>query len=255
LYDDLRGQTVLITGAAQGLGFGIATEFARAGSRVIIADRNVPKAKAAAAELERLGHQAVALALDVTDAQSVRSCVQTAIDMFSRVHVLVNDAGVLTERYGQPTTEQHFVENYDVNVLGVWRMTHALLPHFKAHGSGKIVIVASIAGRTPYAETPAYCASKAAVINLTRSLAMTLGVHNINVNGVCPGAVPTEMTLAYRRDMPNIAELEPASLNMVALRRHAEPEDIGGAAVFLASSKARNITGQCLNVDAGLLMS
>ena len=117
------------------------------------------------------------------------------------------------------------------------------------------MIVASIAGHSPYADTPAYCASKAGVINLMRSLAITLGPHNINVNAVCPGAIPTEMTLEYRKDMPNLAELEPTWIAMAALKRHAHPEDIGAAAVFLASSKAKNISGQCLNVDGGATLS
>lgn len=252
---DLSGQTTLVTGAAQGIGLGIAAEFGQAGSRVIIADRNVSKAEAAAAELRGKGYDVVALPLDVTDAKSVRGCVKAAIDRFSRIDVLVNDAGILTERYQKPTTEQHFIENYDVNVLGVWRMIQAIVPHFKANGGGKVVIIASIAGRVPYAPTPAYCASKAAVMNLTKSLAVTLGPDNINVNAVCPGAIPTEMTMAYRREVPNMAELERAAIDATPLRRVVEPEDIGATAVFFASARARNITGQCLNVDGGLVMS
>jgi NAD(P)-dependent dehydrogenase (short-subunit alcohol dehydrogenase family) len=174
-----------------------------------------------------------------------------SVDRFSRIDVLVNNAGILTERYAQPTTDRHFIENYEVNVLGVWRMTQALVPHFKEYFGGKVVIIASIAGHSPYADTPAYCASKASVINLMRSLAITLGPYNINVNAVCPGAIPTEMTMQYRKDMPNLAELEPTWIAMAALKRHADPEDIGAAAVFLASPNAKNISGQCLNVDGG----
>lgn len=252
---NLNGQTALITGAAQGLGLGIAREFASAGSRVILADYKFDKATTAAAELKSMGFDAHALPLDVRDQDSVRNCVKDSIDRFSRIDVLVNDAGVLTERYGKPTTEQHFVENYDVNVLGVWRMVEAVVPHFKANGGGKIVIVVSIAALMPTAYTPAYSASKAAALNLTRSLAVTLGPHNINVNAVNPGPVPTEMTLSYRADMPNIDELVRAAQNSNSLRRFAEPEDIGAAALFFASAKAKNITGQWLNVDAGFAIT
>jgi NAD(P)-dependent dehydrogenase (short-subunit alcohol dehydrogenase family) len=193
--------------------------------------------------------------VDVTRSNSVRTCVETAISLRSRIDVLVNNAGVMLERYGRATTSDDFAATFEVNVVGVWHMTQVLLPHFTANGGGKVVIVACNVGRTPYADTPAYSASKAAVINLTRSLAMKLGVDNINVNAICPGAVPTELTLAYRKDMPNVEEIVRAATARAALRREVTARDIGCAAVFLASPEAHNITGQALNVDAGFQMS
>ena len=150
-------------------------ELARAGCRVVIADRDLARAQAAAKEMQSAGHEVIALLVDVTDATSVAECVQAAITRFGRIDILVNNAGVHCEKIGETSTVEQFNKCLDVNLLGVWRMTQALVPHFKAHGTGRIVNVASINGRKPWADTPAYSASKAAVINLTQSLAMQLG--------------------------------------------------------------------------------
>jgi NAD(P)-dependent dehydrogenase (short-subunit alcohol dehydrogenase family) len=249
---DLTGQVALVTGAAQGIGFGIALELARAGSYVVIADRDLPKAGTAAEEIKRQGLEASASSLDVTDEASVRACVQTAIQRLSRIDILVNNAGIHCEKLGQLSTMEHFDKCFGVNLFGVWRITRELLPHFKAQGSGKIINIASINGRKPWADTPAYSASKAAVINLTQSLAITLGADRINVNAVCPGGVMTAMADQFKQERPNIGE---GIIRSRLLKRALLPEDIGRAVVFFASPQARNITGQALNVDGGAVMT
>ena len=249
----LSDHTAIVTGGAQGIGFGIAQELTRAGARVVICDRNLETATYAAKELTSNQREAVALALDVTNEDSVQLCVRTAISMFARVHIVVNNAGIHSEQLGSISTVEQFNRCFDVNLLGVWRVTQAIVPHFKTHGGGRIVNIASINGRRPSAELPAYCASKAAVISITRSLALKLGVDNINVNAVCPGGVLTPMNDVFRNAIPN---MEGALLGAQILKNHPlQPQDIGCAVAFLASPQARNITGQSLNVDAGALMS
>ena len=248
---DLSGQTALVTGGAQGIGFGIACELARTGCRVIIADRNLDGAKAAVQKIEALGQEALALSLDVTDDSSVRQCIESAI-AWRGVEILVNNAGIHTERIGQLSTIENFHRCLEVNLLGGWRVIQALAPHFRAHRRGKIVNIASINGRKPWVDTPAYSASKAAFINLTQSLAATLGADGINVNAVCPGGVITAMADPFKVDRPDILS---GILSSRTLQRELAPEDIGMAVVFLVSQQARCITGQALNVDCGQVMS
>jgi NAD(P)-dependent dehydrogenase (short-subunit alcohol dehydrogenase family) len=249
---DLKGQNALVTGGAEGIGRGIVLELARAGCRVVIADRDLARAQAAAEELQATRHEVIALLVDVTDARSVGECVQAAIARLGRIDVLVNNAGIHCEKIGEASTAEQFNKCLDVNLLGVWRMTQALVPHFQAHGTGRIVNVASINGRRPWADTPGYSASKAAVINLTQSLAMQLGAANINVNAVCPGGVMTAMADSFTHDR---AAFEREIMESRILKRPLLPEDIGHAVVFLASPQARSITGQALNVDGGAVLS
>jgi NAD(P)-dependent dehydrogenase (short-subunit alcohol dehydrogenase family) len=249
---DLRGQAAIVTGAARGIGFGIALELARAGCRVVIADLDLDTARTAAEDLKSKGHEAIALTLDVTDDASVQACAQAAINGFSGIDILVNNAGIHCEKIGQISTIEHFRKTYDVNLMGIWRMSQALAPYFKMRGGGRIVNVASINGRKPWVDTPAYSASKAAAINLTQTLAITLAPDNINVNAVCPGGVMTAMADAFKADRPSIGE---GIISARLLKRPLEPEDIGHAVVFFASPQARNITGQSLNVDGGVVFS
>jgi NAD(P)-dependent dehydrogenase (short-subunit alcohol dehydrogenase family) len=248
----LKGQTALVTGGARGIGFGIALELARASCRVVIADRNLEQAQIAAEELKNAGHEVVALAVDVTDAKTIHKCIEAAIDRCGHIDILVNNAGIHCEKIGEPSTVEQFTRCLDVNLLGVWRTTQALVPHFKSRGAGKIVNIASINGRKPWVDTPGYSASKAGVINLTQALAMKLGADNINVNAVCPGGVMTDMADAVTRDR---RALEAEIIQSRLLKRPLLPEDIGHAVVFLVSPQARNITGQAINVDGGTVLS
>jgi len=248
----LEDCTALVTGGAQGIGRGIVIELVRAGARVVIADLHLPNAQAAAAEMRSSGHEVIALRVDVTDEAAVTECVEQAIKSFGRIDILVNNAGIHCERPGEPSTVEQFNRCLDVNLLGVWRMTQALLPHFRRQRNGKIVNIASINGRKPWVDTPGYSASKAAVINLTQALAMKLGSDNINVNAVCPGGVMTPMADAFTHDRK---ALEDELIQSRLLKRPLLPEDIGHAVVFLASPQARSITGQAINVDGGAVLS
>lgn len=250
---NLASQTALVTGGTQGIGRGIALELARAGARVVVASRYPDKARSVLEEIAALGTEgSSAMQLDVTSAESVQHCIRAAIDRFCRIDIIVNNAGIHCEKIGQTSTIEHFTRCFDVNLFGVWRVVQAVIPHFKSQGGGKIVNIASVNGRKPWIDTPAYSASKAALINLTQSLAAQLGESDINVNAVCPGGVDTPMADLFKPDRPTLLE---GIIKQRVLKRELRPEDIGRAVVFLASPLARNITGQCLNVDGGCVMS
>lgn len=250
----LKGKAALITGGAQGLGFGIAAALARAECRVAITSRDCNKGASAVQRLRQLGLDATALELNVADPESVEHCVLQAIERFRRIDILVNNAGVFQGQLGLQLSEAGFSRCIDINVTGIWRMVRALVPHFRAHGGGRIVNIASVGGRRGVGFAPAYCASKAAVVNLTQSLALALGSDNINVNTVCPGAVSTAMQDEIKAAL-TVHSGAPYSELTLPLAGPLTADDVGYAVVFFASDYARNITGQALNVDRGEVMS
>lgn len=226
---------------------------AAADANIVVAQRDMNKANSFIKELEQAGTAAIAVNVDVTNAKSIKTSVQQALNRFSKIDILVNNAGVLTETPAGTSIED-FDLSYEVNLKGVWQTVNGLLPHFRENKGGKIINIASIAGRQGNVDLPAYRASKAGVINLTQSLAASLGADNINVNAICPGIVKTAMAdyLGHAHNVPDFYD-EVAKSN--ALQRIATSEDIGHAVVFLASSQAQNITGQSLNVDGGVVQA
>lgn len=261
--NSLLGQAALVTGGAQGLGLAIAQELANSGADVVVADIKLCSAEKAVENLKVLGYQATAVSMDVTNSQSVERAVQASLLEYPNLSILVNNAGVMQKNLNELVTSFDFDHCYEVNVKGVWAVSQALIPHLKQQSHGKIINIASVAGRRGHSMASAYCASKAAVISLTQSQAEQLGPYNINVNAVCPGNVWTPLweevskNLADKSGKSTInAQSKFASTEeSVPLRRSADPCDIGHAVVFFASPQARNITGQCLNVDGGYCMS
>jgi meso-butanediol dehydrogenase / (S,S)-butanediol dehydrogenase / diacetyl reductase len=251
----------MVTGGANGIGRGIAAVLAGEGARVVVGDIDPAAADSTASALRDEGAEAIGCALDVRQVASVEACRDEAIQRFGRVDILVNNAGVIgiTGRgRGDDVQLSDWDAVLDVNLKGVWIATRALLPHFKELGRGKVVNIASIAGRQGGDVHPHYSASKAGVINLTQSLALELGRYNINVNAVCPGLIRTNMwrTLesAIRRDEDD-RPIDVFISSSMPLRREQTPEDIGKAVAFFASDDARNITGQALNVDGGIRLN
>ena len=256
----LKGQTALVTGGGQGIGRGIAVELARAGADVIIAQRDQATAAKIVTEIIEIGRKAIAIPLDVTNTHSVNNCILTALQNFPQIEILINNAGAMQTELGSNIPEDNFDLCYQVNLKGLWRMITALSDHLKSHSKGKIINISSIGGREPDPAFPAYCASKAAVISLTQSLARELGPFNINVNTICPGTIWTPMwqlveNLVSENNTDKPKAAYESSIAQTALNRCQTPEDIGHAAVFLASNLAKNITGQAINVDGGQIMS
>lgn len=251
MQHDLNGRTALVAGCAGGIGHSIAVGLAKAGAAVVIADSD-PVPQRLSADVERMGgHKALLLPLNVKNGESVKHCVQSAIDHCSRIDILVN----CIRPFHRPSLEhddedEHFNRCLTTNLIGVWRMSRALVPHFRARGGGKIINVASTSGRQGMNVDFAYSAANAGAINLTQSLAGLLGVDNINVNTVCPGPI------VMREGFP--AWTEKAGTPGIRAPSLPDPlieEDIANAVVFFASDYAMNITGQALNVDCGQLMN
>ena len=263
---DLKHKVALVTGSSKGLGRGIANELANAGADLLITHldtaQDAEDAKALADSIIAKGNKALCLALNVTDTDSIEGCLASAFKHFPTIDILVNNAGVMQNRIGDKATVEDFDLCYEVNVRGLWSMSRALIPHFKKRGQGKIINIASVAGRRGHLAN-AYCASKAAVISITQSLAEELGPSNINVNAICPGLIWTdawkkaEELLSDTRDRDKIEQRAAfnAGVDAMPLKRPQTEEDIGHAVVFLASYLAKNITGQALNVDGGLCMN
>lgn len=256
----LDGKVALVTGGGRGIGKGIVEVLSREGARVAVADLNFGNAARTATEVEEQGRRAIAIELDVANAIQAGAAVAQAIDVFGQLDILVNNAGVLGEHGSRDITLDDWQLVLDVNLKSIWIMSRAVIPHYRERGGGKIVNIASIAGRHGGQLHPHYSASKAGVINLTQSLAMELGPRNINVNAVCPGLVRTDMMTNLEGMVADMRHQERGGEGFVPgfiatscpLRREQTPEDIGMAVAFFASEDSRNITGQSLNVDGGI---
>ena len=265
---DVSGSVAIVTGGGRGIGRGISLALARNGAHVVAADLNVRDAEATAREASGAGRQAVPASVDVTDRPSVDSMVSDALSQFGRVDILVNNAGIIAapgwEERDSPG-EDDWDMIYEVNVKGMAHVIEAVAPDMKERRRGKIVNIASIAGRLGTLTSGPYGASKAAVINLTQFWALELAPYSINVNAVCPGLLWTPLwhriATRYGRDTEKYPDMttrevfEQTVRERIPLGREQTPEDIGNAVTFLASDAARNITGQALNVSGGSHMN
>ncbi len=264
---DVTGKVAVVTGGGRGIGRGICLALARNGADVVVADIILENAQGVAGEVSALGRRSLALALDVTSQESVDAMAAAAIEAMHSVDIIVNNAGVVgasgwEQRDTPDETDWDFI--FDVNVKGIARVTDALVPHMRERRYGKVVNIASIAGRQGNPRNPPYNVSKAGVISLTQSQAFMLAPHNINVNAICPGLLWTPMweRITARAAMtPNPEGKTQRELfddNVQAqtpLGRAQTPDDIGNLAAFLSSDYAQNITGQAINVSGGLFMN
>jgi len=257
----LEGRSCVITGAARGIGRGIAGALAKEGAAVVVADVNDEGAEAAAQAIRDEGGRALGVRCDVSVRASVRSAIESAIDEFGRLDVMFNNAGISkTQRFLEVTVDD-WERIMRVNGLGVLLGIQEAAEQFRRQGtSGKIINTASIAGKEGFPLFPAYCASKFAVVGLTQSAARGLAEYGITVNAFCPGVVTTELWEQLDAEFIELGEtqrkgqaLEEFGANILVGRLSA-PEDIAPVAVFLASSDSDYITGQAINVDGGMLV-
>jgi len=254
----LKGKGALITGAARGIGKAIAEAYVREGATVAVADINLAAAQAAAADI---GPQAFAVHIDVTDQASIDAAVAAAVARMGGIDILVNNAGTFDMAPIAEITRASFDRQFAINVAGTLFTLQAVAKAMVARGKGgKIINMASQAGRRGEALVAVYCASKAAVISLTQSAALDLIRHGINVNGIAPGVVDTPMwdhvdaQFAKYENLP-LGEKKRLVGLAVPFGRMGRPEDMTGMAVFLASSDADYILAQTYNVDGGNWMS
>jgi 3-oxoacyl-[acyl-carrier protein] reductase len=250
----LQGLIAVITGAGSGIGRASALEFAREGACVVAADLNGGLATETAEQIRAAGGQAEALQADVSSYDQVEHMVQTAVDRFGRVDVLFNNAG-LPQSFTpfEDSSDALFDRIFDVNVKGVFYGCRAVVPQMKAQGGGVILITASTAGIRPRPGLAIYNASKAAVINLTKTLAVELAPHRIRVVSICPVATDTPMLPSFIGVEQGADEAEGRRrfISTIPWGRLNRAEDIARAAVFLASTEAEMVTGTAFEIDGG----
>ncbi|HEV7499629.1 MAG TPA: SDR family oxidoreductase [Vicinamibacteria bacterium] len=252
----LEGRTVVVTGAGGGMGRGIAEAIAEAGAAVVVGDLTMDSVATTARGIAGGGGRALPLVLDVTSADAVSGALARATEAFGRVDGWVNNAGVLRMDAALDATAADWALQLEVNVSAVFTCCQLAARCFREQGTGgAIVNVASNAGKVGYPNMAGYNAGKAAVINLTRSLATEWARHGINVNAVCPGGVDTPMLAAVAQWITSRQGGDPRELvqRMVPaqLGRHVQPIEVGRVVAFLLSPAAAIIRGQSINVDGG----
>lgn len=254
----LKDKLALITGGARGIGRAIAERYVQEGARVVIADLLIDEAEQAAAAI---GKGTIAVAVDVSKLASIQAMAGTVAERAGPVDILVNGAAVFNMAPLAEITESDFERQFGINVRGLLFTTQSIAAQMIAAGNGgKIINFSSQAGRRGEANVAVYCAAKAAVISLTQSMALELIKHRINVNAIAPGVIDTPMWdvvdgLFAKYENRPIGEKKRLVGEAVPYGRMGRPEDIAGAAVFLASDDSDYIVAQTLNVDGGNWMS
>ncbi|MFV0679869.1 SDR family NAD(P)-dependent oxidoreductase [Ottowia sp.] len=247
----LKGKTALVTGAAQGMGLAFAQALAEAGARVVLTDVQDAAVKTAAAQLKERGLATEGHALDVSDAAAWARVVKAV----GTVNVLVNNAGVALPGSIEDCTPEDWTKTLTINATGPFLGCQAVIPGMKAAGGGSIINIASIFGLVGEAWAVAYCASKGAITQLTKSAAVQLAADGIRVNSVHPGFVATPMVAQAMASMPaEAAEAYGArTVGLVPMGRMAESDDLVGAVLFLAGDASRFMTGAQMVVDGGFV--
>lgn len=258
---DLLDRTALVTGAARGIGRGIALALAAAGCDLALADRAESDDLRAQLEetrrqVEAAGRRAIAVLTDVTNELDVRSLIAETERVFGSIDVLVNNAGVISRAPVVELTVDEFRRVIDVNVIGTFLCCKAVAPGMIERGEGSIVNISSVAGKRGSANLAHYAASKFAVIGFTQSLALELGPAGVRVNAICPGFLETnmwsEVLAPPSGERTTREQMEALARERVPLGRLQTPADIGQAVVYLC--QAENVTGEALVVSGGFLM-
>jgi NAD(P)-dependent dehydrogenase (short-subunit alcohol dehydrogenase family) len=247
----LDGEAALVTGAGSGIGRAIALKFAGEGAAVALADRDLPAAQAAAAEIRARGGEAEAFELDVLQERQVHSVVAEVLLRLPELNILVNCAGVRKVMPFLELSSAEWDRQMGTNVRGAFLVSQAVARHMVGRRSGRIVNIASDSGVAAFPEEAAYGASKAALIALTRAIALELGPFGVRCNAVSPGAIRTTMLLG---DLPPGSPLERQIAARTPLGRIGEPEEIARVALFLASSLSEFVTGEHVLATGGYTM-
>lgn len=240
-----------VTGSGRGIGKAIALGLANEGAKVLVVDKVSEAAASTVDSIKEGGGEAIAMTLDVTQSEDVRSMVRMAVEQFSRIDILVNNAGWFGIEPFLETSEETWDYILTLNLKSVLLCCRAVIEVMSKQGYGKIVNISSGAGRAGMSAQASYSAAKAGVIGLTKTLAREMARYKINVNCVCPGAVDTPLTGELASRSPKMME---SLVSLIPWRRLGRPEEIAAAVCFLASDDAEYITGQTLSVDGGMTM-
>jgi NAD(P)-dependent dehydrogenase (short-subunit alcohol dehydrogenase family) len=255
---DLSGRVALVTGASSGLGAQFARTLSRAGAVVVLASRRVDKLKALQAELQAAGGKAHVVSLDVTSLASIQSAVEQIEADAGGVDILVNNSGVSTTQRVQDVTEQDFDFTFNTNVKGAFFVAQEVGKRMLARAKGaapgaqvggRIINIASVAGLRALAQIGPYCMSKAAVIQMTKVLALEWGRFGINVNAICPGYIDTEINHHHWQ-----TEQGQKLVNMLPRKRVGQAQDLDGLLVLLASAESAFINGAIISADDGFAL-
>jgi 2-hydroxycyclohexanecarboxyl-CoA dehydrogenase len=250
----MTDRVALVTGGARGIGAAIVSALAAGGHAVAIGDLREAEAEALAEETRAGGGRAVAVALDVTDAASVRAAVEATGSELGPPDVLVNNAGWDQLRPFLETDEEFWDRILEINLKGCLRVTQAVLPAMIERGSGRVISLGSDAGRVGSSNESVYAAAKAGVIGFTKTLAREVARTGVTANVVCPGPTETPLLAEITGEGAEPEKLIAAMTRAVPMKRLGKPSEVAAAVAFLASEEAGYITGQTLSVSGGLTM-
>ena len=245
---DLGGKTALVTGGNGGIGLGIARGLARSGANIVIGARNAAKTEEAVRDICSLGVEAVGATMDVLDEESVSDGVSAAVSRFGGIDILVNNAGIGIRKPPQDYSLEEWQQVVGINLDGTFLCSREVYPHMKSAGGGKIINIGSMTSVFGSDWVAAYSASKGGVVQLTKSLAVAWASDNIQVNAILPGWIHTDLTAPIRNQFTERYEY---IRSRIPHGRWGEPDEMGGAAVFLASAASDYVTGVSLPVDGG----
>lgn len=242
---DLHGKTAIITGASRGLGKSMAIGLAKAGSNIVVTD--VLDTKDTVDKIKEYDVKVLGIKVDVSDESDVEEMVKKTLEKFDSIDILVNNAGILRTDQAEDFSKEDWDKIIDVNLTGQFNCAKIVGKKMIKQGYGRIINISSIAGISGYATSVGYSASKAGVINLTKTLAAEWGEHKINVNAICPGVFATDMTDDYLKSEEFIQRIN----NNVPLKRYAKPEELVGTVIYLSSKASDYVTGHPLVIDGG----
>ena len=256
---ELQGQVAIITGGGRGIGRATALELGRMGADIVVAELDRENAQRTASEVRALHRRALVVPTDVTSSTDLAAMVEQTRAEFGRIDILVNNAGIYRAAETLDVTEEHWDAIININAKAVFFATQAVLPMMLAQKRGFIVNLASMAGKIGSRANLPYNASKAAVISMTKSLAVAHAGDGIRVNCVCPGFVETDMWTSVAREQSALLNQSPEEftrrrLRQIPLGRMERPEDVANVIGFLVSPRSDYMTGQALSVDGGLVM-
>lgn len=248
----LAGKVAIVTGGGSGIGRATALLFAQEGARVVVADYAPEGGQETVRMIQQRGGEALFVESDVSNAEDMQRLVQTTVDTYGRIDILVNNAAVTIPASVVDATEEVWDKTMDIDLKGVFLLSKYAVPHMINGGGGSVINMASMCGLVASPNQAPYSAAKGGVVALTRQMAIDYARYNIRVNGIAPSEVRTPMFLGFINRAPDPEKKVQELVARIPMGRVAEPEEIARAALFLASDESSYITGVTLPVDGGL---